>query len=282
MKSRNREINIFNVSLIDILCGAMGAFCFMVLVLLPFWKATGPDAEAATRSVKDMEQQIRELREQLAKTGSAADASQMLDQLQKKLQGLQGQLNQALAKVQEREQEVSALNAKVKRKDELIDDLGDRNPITVEAEWFSPKHDVDLYIWPSYQSRKGTKPDPPDPTKHQSTFFSTEISTQCTEGPCSEVYMLRDNQPGGELRVYYKYIASNGVPGPVTVSGFYLYDGSFFRLPRATIQQEKSMVHVGTIRFDADYRAQFQPAPEYAQVYKEQLERDGQRRAASQ
>src|SRR5882724_12901416 len=42
MKPRNREINIFNMSLLDVLCGALGAFCFMMLVLFPYYK---PQAE---------------------------------------------------------------------------------------------------------------------------------------------------------------------------------------------------------------------------------------------
>jgi hypothetical protein len=35
MKSRSREVNIFNMSLLDILCGALGAFCFLMLALFP-------------------------------------------------------------------------------------------------------------------------------------------------------------------------------------------------------------------------------------------------------
>ncbi|HKV53284.1 MAG TPA: hypothetical protein VJN94_01465 [Candidatus Binataceae bacterium] len=35
MKPRNREINIFNMSMLDILTGALGAFCFMTLALMP-------------------------------------------------------------------------------------------------------------------------------------------------------------------------------------------------------------------------------------------------------
>ena len=35
MKRQNREVNIFNMSLLDILCGALGAFCFLMLALLP-------------------------------------------------------------------------------------------------------------------------------------------------------------------------------------------------------------------------------------------------------
>ena len=43
MRARNREINIFNMSLLDILCGALGAFCFMMIVLLPYYKPGAAD-----------------------------------------------------------------------------------------------------------------------------------------------------------------------------------------------------------------------------------------------
>lgn len=35
MKARIREVNIFSMSLLDILCGALGAFCFLMLSLFP-------------------------------------------------------------------------------------------------------------------------------------------------------------------------------------------------------------------------------------------------------
>jgi hypothetical protein len=35
MKPRNREVNIFNMSVLDLLTGALGAFCFLTLALFP-------------------------------------------------------------------------------------------------------------------------------------------------------------------------------------------------------------------------------------------------------
>ena len=46
MKPRNREINIFNMSLLDVLCGALGTFCFMMLVLFPFYSQDKGTAKA--------------------------------------------------------------------------------------------------------------------------------------------------------------------------------------------------------------------------------------------
>ncbi len=37
MKPRNREVNIFNMSVLDLLTGALGAFCFLTLALFPYY-----------------------------------------------------------------------------------------------------------------------------------------------------------------------------------------------------------------------------------------------------
>jgi hypothetical protein len=45
VKPRNREVSIFNMSVLDLLTGALGAFCFLTLALFPYYfKATGASA----------------------------------------------------------------------------------------------------------------------------------------------------------------------------------------------------------------------------------------------
>lgn len=60
MKVRRREVNIFNMSLLDILCGALGAFCFMMLTLFPSYIAArdrdqtyGKDIESDWQEIQD-------------------------------------------------------------------------------------------------------------------------------------------------------------------------------------------------------------------------------------
>ena len=38
MKRRNRDINIFNLSMLDVISGAMGAFLIIMVILLPYYK----------------------------------------------------------------------------------------------------------------------------------------------------------------------------------------------------------------------------------------------------
>jgi len=58
MKPRNREVNIFNMSVLDLLTGALGAFCFLTLALFPYYfkarnvSAAGAGADAANASLK--------------------------------------------------------------------------------------------------------------------------------------------------------------------------------------------------------------------------------------
>ena len=67
MKPRNREINIFNMSLLDILCGALGAFCFMMLSLLPYYRPPDQNFNVSEQQKKllDEVQKIKDLAEKL-------------------------------------------------------------------------------------------------------------------------------------------------------------------------------------------------------------------------
>lgn len=60
MKPRNREINIFNLSMLDVIAGALGAFLILFLVLAPYYEKTSTrpgsgevpaDAEASRRQI---------------------------------------------------------------------------------------------------------------------------------------------------------------------------------------------------------------------------------------
>ncbi len=65
MKPRNREVSIFNMSVLDLLTGALGAFCFLTLALFPYYfkaqkvslasagvKAKNTDLKAKNASLK--------------------------------------------------------------------------------------------------------------------------------------------------------------------------------------------------------------------------------------
>ncbi len=72
MKPRNREVNIFNMSVLDLLTGALGAFCFLTLALFPYYfKARNASAStskpAATASnAAELQAENDSLKKQIA------------------------------------------------------------------------------------------------------------------------------------------------------------------------------------------------------------------------
>jgi hypothetical protein len=73
MKPRNREVNIFNMSVLDLLTGALGAFCFLTLALFPYY-FKAQNASAASSSVTaDLKAKNESLKAQLAAEKAAGN-----------------------------------------------------------------------------------------------------------------------------------------------------------------------------------------------------------------
>ena len=75
MKLRNREINIFSMSALDLFASALGAFMLLAIVALPFFPNTG-----------DSPQLIEEVQ---------AEMSEQLDQMSQQMETVTDQLSQA-------------------------------------------------------------------------------------------------------------------------------------------------------------------------------------------
>ena len=61
MRAKNREINIFNIALLDVLTGALGAFLFLMLSLFPYYRPPGETGGLPG----DSRQESEDLRKQL-------------------------------------------------------------------------------------------------------------------------------------------------------------------------------------------------------------------------
>ena len=68
MKPRNRDIQIFNLSMLDVISGAMGAFLIVMVVLLPAYKNQAPqgDSSALQEQNESLRRQIDDLQQRLA------------------------------------------------------------------------------------------------------------------------------------------------------------------------------------------------------------------------
>ncbi|HEY1850207.1 MAG TPA: hypothetical protein VGG60_04205 [Candidatus Binataceae bacterium] len=76
MKPRNREVNIFNMSVLDLLTGALGAFCFLTLALFPsYFKVVGGSAADKAAEAKAA-QALKEVHVKLESELASAKANQ--------------------------------------------------------------------------------------------------------------------------------------------------------------------------------------------------------------
>jgi outer membrane murein-binding lipoprotein Lpp len=64
MKTRNREINIFNLSMLDVIAGAMGAFLILMVILFPYFKKNAQFLADIQRLKEQITQQSTQIEQQ--------------------------------------------------------------------------------------------------------------------------------------------------------------------------------------------------------------------------
>jgi hypothetical protein len=206
MKPRNREINIFNMSLLDILCGALGTFCFLMLVLFPFYsqdKGTSKAPEVPPGiDPKNYDQamaRIKELEETLKKFQDYAA------QLEAKMKQMSAQSNQTQAEAKDLRQQ----NANLRM----------RNPILVLASFNTQDgNQIEVTEDDTCALPQGRQRPKIDPTKPGSAFWTGDKDIY---GGSSALFMVRD-APNCDFKFFLKFIkhaASNPpMAGSVSVA----------------------------------------------------------------
>ncbi|MBI4906007.1 MAG: hypothetical protein HY820_20405 [Acidobacteria bacterium] len=277
MKPRNKEVNIFNMSLLDILCGALGAFCFMMLVLFQYWKPEGPETTKVKVDTAQMEQKIQDLLKQMKNMSNLPpEAAARMKQLEEDFARLQQMTNQLKAQLQQAQAQTQAYKRQADQARAELDDskkelqkFKNRNPVTVVLTTTSAAHDVDLYV-------QDSKMDKPDVAKVQGVKWNGDVFYNAVRGPASDVWMMRD-APAGEYKVYYKFLEKGGNPGPARVEGYYLHNSSIVRMPAIEIANDHQVASVGSIMVKPDMSSGFKPTPEYAEAYQRMIEQLGRR-----
>ncbi len=197
MKPRNREINIFNMSLLDILCGALGAFCFMMITLFPYYSkkgaASSENSEDASKLKQELEQARAQLQDAMRHMSNGQPAQQQSQQAAQQLQQAEQQLAQAQNKAAEQEKSYNEI-------------LGLTNPaLVIAASWFAPEADVDLWIRNPDKTWDGPKKETPDGGR----LFYQLVDVQ--SGPGAEL----DYFPGGRdgnYQVFFRLMSRGANP----------------------------------------------------------------------
>ncbi len=200
MKPRNREINIFNMSLLDILCGALGTFCFLMLVLFPFYnqdkgKSKAPDVPAGVdpKTYEEAMKRIQQLEETLKK-------------FQEYAQQLEAQVSQVTAQNRQLQAEAKDLREKNAQ-------LESRNPIVAMAR-FNNKNDdeIELYVEDNCSNSAGKHSPPVDAAHEQGPFWNGDKSARSG----GLAYFIVRDAPKGEFKVFLKFMKHSAADPPMS------------------------------------------------------------------
>ena len=213
MKQRSREINVFSMSLLDILCGAMGAFAFLFILVLPDYH---PGANLDTKDMVDPQ--------------TYEEAMERIRQLEEELQSQQG-------KSADQEKQIRQLQL--------------RDPIVILSTFYGAA-DMDLYVVSPGLTNDNRPQDPPDPRKKQPAFWIGTEHVPADEGPATEAWLIRDT-PVGDFEVYYKLMTDTAPAQAVIVRGTVMSAiDPYVYLPQVSLSKPRELVHVATITMQSD------------------------------
>ena len=254
MKTRNREINVFSMSALDLFASALGAFILISIVLMPYFLHVAP--EEVTRLRQELQQErstSAEIRQRLQEAQSelqqcrqqeaacredlaalqqeVARLQDMLDQTQAELAEAREDLQQAQSELQQCRQEeaacredLDALRQEASALQQCQAKLGvceeklSKTFLAIVIKWDTTSHDVDLHVIDvagrEFYYQANTFPDRPG-----------ELSEDTERGPGVEIWEV-SVAPAGEYRVLYNFYARHGNnENPVVKGGVYHRDG---------------------------------------------------------
>jgi regulator of replication initiation timing len=143
MRAKNREINIFNISLLDVLTGMLGAFLFLMLGLVPYYSKQ----IAGTVITEEEKRKFDELKKLLEKglkgPLSPEEAEQLrseLNRLQSENEQLQAQNNQLQTNLNQTQQDLDQ-----QKKDTDFWRAQD-GTLSFLSTWNSSDVDVDVFV----------------------------------------------------------------------------------------------------------------------------------------
>ena len=261
MRTRTREVQIFNMSLIDILCGALGAFCFMMLVLLPYYKppASASDLQKEQAKTQDLLKELEKLKDATKDSALAQQMAEVMRQLEAQMKQLQGSVNQLTAQNQQLKAENQNLTA---RNEGQTRQLDMRHPFLTVAAAYPPK-DIDLYLQSDNTSEDNKTTNPPfDLTKlHQYTFWSGDLTWWWWSGGVT-VWMTRDAPVGVHYKVYVKRAEEpeHRDPTIVNVVTRALGEGFDLQLGSVPLTAEHFWELLGTLKVEAAGKLTFKEA----------------------
>ena len=267
MKSRNRELNIFSMSALDLFASAMGAFILIAFVLFPYFPNTGDSAERVAEVRAQLEQVQNELhaargelsacesRNQQVQAALATCEEQRLASVSRDALGecenRNRQLQSQLASCEEQQRESVSRNAlgacenrnrDLEAQIESCEERAKKKFLLIIMSW-GTSDDIDLHV---------VDPAGREFYYRQPSFSGSQakLEEDNTSGPGNEIW-LHPIAEVGIYKVYYKYYDSS-TNSSVLIRGGVLTPEGQTSLRQTRLRREGEKKLVATITVDTE------------------------------
>lgn len=236
MRRRNREINIFNLSMLDVIAGAMAAFLIIMIVLMPYYRKEHIDYQAI---IAELQAQLAQAQQQAQTAADRASAAE------EAARAAQSAATDAAEQVRAAQAAAAAANAQAQQQRERAEGLARelaKTFLVLYVRW-NTRDDIDLHVI--------------DPSGAEFSFQRKtisgrpgELSEDTTNGPGTEVWEIRDAPPGA-YRVFVHLYAQQDRAQPATIQGRVFHRDGSDALRTAQLRTPGETAPVATIVVDA-------------------------------
>ena len=247
MRRRSREISVFNLSMLDVIAGAMAAFLILVVILLPYYEKDVIEQQILIEELQQtlVEQRAaQEMAEQAAKAAQAQvlQIQEEMAAAQADLAAIQAQSIQAQAELATAEKRAREAQAEAERLRRLADQLAKEAKIGIRPNlvlhiYWDTRDVVDL----RFLDRKGEEPE------WSRTDAQARKPSITREG--SEIWLLVQ-YPAGDLQVDVQLTDILDTRKPVTVKGRVIHNSGSASFPELKLYQHNQRERIATIRVD--------------------------------
>jgi hypothetical protein len=215
MRRRSRDIQIFNLSMMDVITGAMGAFLIVMVVLARYYESDPGNrqkVDALKAELAEARDRLRDIDLAFQRTGqTSGDVTQALNRARRNLNAAERDLEKLREQLDQAKQELE-------RKDKTIRELDDRRAFVVFSGWPCKNVDVDIYVWDSQRAEKDKSPTPPfDPTKKQGSRWPDDFHVDW-ETTGADSWIVSSAVDGAEFKIYLRLVNPAAVTRPCQVN----------------------------------------------------------------
>ncbi|HEY3663215.1 MAG TPA: hypothetical protein VGL24_08705 [Chthoniobacterales bacterium] len=270
------------MSLLDILCGALGAFCFMMLVALPYYIPPGKsrDLRKSQEETQKLMHDLEQMKTQMRDQKSVEEMEALMRRLEAQVKALQGQLNILTAEkeeLQKRAEQLVAEKAQLAQEKEALraenEQLKDANkklqallqakkPFTIIAKADDSSQGLDTVLFKSEIVEKGPAPIFKNWLSGDYDNLHT-VRNAFLYGSGLGFFISSDSPPGSEAKIFVRLTNRPGSRRATKIEGVIAGDEMWnapVRLPKVTLDPERFWIMLGTMSLDQNSRPHFQEA----------------------